>query len=309
MTDVQASRPPGRLKEKSVGTIDVIRALNKRDGAFPTQEQRVADYVKAHIDDISDMNIAALAEHCDVSKPTVIRFCRALGCNGFREFKLRLAQNLAVSQQYLKANPQLTPVSSETAIDQVFNALYENAMAMRSQFDQAAFEAARRALIMSRSVLFAGIGGGSSTVSQEGANRFFRLGIPAVATSDSYILQMRAATLGPQDVLVAVSASGEADALVAAIEIAQEYGATTIALTRPRSRMAEMADICISADLPEGVDIHMPTSSRYIHMMILDAMAYSVAQELSTQTTENLRRIRASLTAYHGRTGPQPLGD
>jgi hypothetical protein len=38
-------------------------------------------------------------------------------------------------------------------------------------------------------------------------------------------------------------------------------------------------------------------------------LAAEVTQDMSGETTENLRRIRASLTAYHGRLGPQPLGD
>ena len=41
----------------------------------------------------------------------------------------------------------------------------------------------------------------------------------------------------------------------------------------------------------------------------LDALALTVARERPDQTRENLRRIRASLTAYHGHTDPQPLGD
>jgi DNA-binding MurR/RpiR family transcriptional regulator len=56
-------------------------------------------------------------------------------------------------------------------------------------------------------------------------------------------------------------------------------------------------------------DVLKPTASRYDYLLIVDALAMAVARERSNETTENLRRIRASLTAYHGRTGPQPLGD
>ena len=81
---------------------DVISELRKHDGNFAAREQKVADFVKANLNTVSDMTIAKVAEAADVSTPTVIRFCRTLGCDGFREFKLRLAQNLAVSQQYLQ---------------------------------------------------------------------------------------------------------------------------------------------------------------------------------------------------------------
>lgn len=296
-------------KKGRSGVADVISALHHHDGKLATQEQKVANYVKAHLEDISAMTIAELAGFCEVSTPTVIRFCRTLGCDGFREFKLRLAQNLAVSMQYLSADPQPVPTEGNTAIDQILGAIYATANVMRSQIQAQAMDDAKSVLLDTRHLLFAGIGGGSSTVAQEAANRFFRLGIPSFATSDSYILQMRAATLAVGDVLFLISASGEADAIVGAAEIAGGYGATTICITKPGTRLANACTIPILIDLPEDRDIHKPTASRYIHMIIVDALAMSVAQDMAHETTENLRRIRASLTAYHGRTGPQPLGD
>lgn len=291
------------------GITDVISVLADRDGKFAAQEQKVANYVKAHLEEISSIAIGDLAEKCGVSKPTVIRFCRTLGCEGFREFKLRLAQNLAVSLQYLSASPDQSAFGSDTALDQVLSALYETANTMRKQIDTAALETAKEALLETRQTLCAGIGGGSATVAHEAANRFFRLGIPSFFTSDSYVLQMRAATLGPGDVLLLISASGEADAIVSAADIATGYGATTICITKPGTRLANSAGIAILVDTPEDPDIFKPTASRYAHLALVDALAMSVAQHNSKKATENLRRIRASLTAYHGRTGPQPLGD
>jgi len=305
----ESNSPDLPPKKGRTGVADVISALHHHDGTLATQEQKVANYVKAHLEDISAMTIAELAGLCEVSTPTVIRFCRTLGCDGFREFKLRLAQNLAVSLQYLSADPQSGPAEGNTAIDQILSAIQATANVMRRQIEAEVLDRAKLALLNTRHLLFAGIGGGSSTVSQEAANRFFRLGIPSLSTSDSYILQMRAATLKAGDVLFLISASGEADAIVGAAEIAGGYGATTICITKPGTRLANACTIPILVDLPEDRDIHKPTASRYIHMIIVDALAMSVAQDMAHETTENLRRIRASLTAYHGRTGPQPLGD
>ena len=296
-------------KKGRKGAGDVISALHHHDGKLATQEQKVADYVKKHLEDVSSMNIADLAAHCEVSTPTVIRFCRTLGCDGFREFKLRLAQNLAVSRQYLSPDPLPDAARGATVVDQILGALFAATNTMRHQIDPEVMEQAKEALLNTQHLLFAGIGGGSSNVSQEAANRFFRLGIPSVSTSDSYILQMRAATLKAGDVLFLISASGEADAIVGAAEIAVGYGATTICITKPNTRLANACTVPIVVDLPEDRDIHKPTASRYVHMILVDALAMAVAQGMAQETTENLRRIRASLTAYHGRTGPQPLGD
>lgn len=289
--------------------IDLISALRDHDGRFPAREQKVATYVQEHLSDISDMTIAELARAVGVSTPTVVRFCRTLGCDGFREFKLRLAQNLAVSLQYISPPPASAQVASDTAVDRVLGALYATANVMRSQVDPDILETAVSEISKSRQLVAAGIGGGSSMVANEAANRFFRLGIPSVALDDSYLLQMRAATLGPEDVLLCISASGEAEELVSAAEIAGGYGAMTIAIAPKGSRLAQISKIAILIDLPEDPDIYKPTASRYAHLIIVDAIAMTVAQVRSATTAENLRRIRASLTAFHGRTGPQPLGD
>ncbi len=291
------------------GAVDLISNLRQLNGTFAAREQKVADFVSAHLEEISGMTIAELAGAVGVSTPTVVRFCRSMGCDGFREFKLRLAQNLAVSLQYLAPSHRDVAEGGAGAVDQVLGALYATVNVMRQQIVPERMDAAVQALTEAGQIVVAGVGGGSTMVAQEAANRMFRLGIPAVAVSDSYLLQMRAATLGANDVLLLVSTSGAADEIVSAAGIAGGYGATVVAITRPGSRLAQEATIAIEADLPEDPDILKPTASRYAHLVIVDALAMSVAQARSEATTENLRRIRASLTAYHGRTGPQPLGD
>ncbi|WP_112322183.1 MurR/RpiR family transcriptional regulator [Oceanibium sediminis] len=304
--------PPGRgqpVRTATPGVVDVLSALHRQDGNLAAQEQKVANYVKEHLEAISSMTIGDLAAGCGVSKPTVIRFCRSLGCTGFPDFKLRLAQNLAVSAQYLHDSATGGAVPSDRVIDHVIDALVAGVDRLRREVDVEMLDAARDAILTTRQIVFAGIGGGSSMVAQEAANRFFRLDFPAINISDSYVLQMRAATLGPGDLLVAISASGEANAIVGACEIAGGYGATTACITKPDTRLAAAAGIPILVDLPEDPDIFKPTASRYAHMVVVDSLAMAVAQAQADKTREYLRRIRASLTAYHGRTGPQPLGD
>ena len=289
--------------------IDLISLLRRLDGRFASREQKVADYVSSHLEDIARMTIGELASACRVSTPTVVRFCRTMGCDGYREFKLRLAQNIAVSLQYLDASTSGEGIEGDAAIDQILGALYATANVMRRQLDSSVMGHARDALASASQIIVCGVGGGSSMVASEAASRFFRLGIPSLSVSDSYMLQMRAATLRRGDVLLLISASGDADEIVSAAEIAGGYGATTISITRPDSRLSRETTYSILCELPEDPDIYKPTASRYAHLILVDALAMTVAQVRGDETSENLRRIRASLTAYHGRTGPQPLGD
>jgi DNA-binding MurR/RpiR family transcriptional regulator len=61
-----------------------------RDSLSPA-ERRVADHVLAHPRAALGNPIAEIARAAQVSQPTVIRFCRSLGCEGLSDFKLRLA--------------------------------------------------------------------------------------------------------------------------------------------------------------------------------------------------------------------------
>lgn len=293
----------------SAAPNDVITALRGMDGRFAAREQRVAEVVKANLEAVTQMTIADLAATAGVSTPTVVRFCRTLGCDGFRDFKMVLAQNLAVSRQYL--DPPVAPgaTGGVEVMLEVQDAAQRCMATLEAQLDGETFEKARAALADCRSLLTIGVGGGSSMIAEEAANRFFRLGRHAVATSDPYLMQMRAAALRPGDVLLAFSNSGHASEVIAALRVARNYGATTICITRGGSPLATASEIALCFDLPEEQDIYKPTASRFAYLLLLDGLALAVARTTPEDTADRLRRLRSSLTAYHGRTGPQPLGD
>ena len=69
--------------------LDRIRAM--RD-SLRRSEQKVAIAVLEEPESATRISLAALAAVAEVSEPTVLRFVRALGCAGFADFKLELAQ-------------------------------------------------------------------------------------------------------------------------------------------------------------------------------------------------------------------------
>lgn len=287
---------------------DLISRLRDLDGKLNTREQRVASHVLGNLGTVTEATLGEVAAAAGVSEPTVIRFCRTLGCEGFKDFKLRLAQNVAVSLQYLETS-SVEARGAAATLDRVLGGIYAAANAARGQTDAGVLDRAVGALRAARQLVFVGLGGGSSMVAAEAANRFFRLGLPAVAISDGYLQRMRAAALEKGDLLFAISASGEARDVVSSVEIANQYGATTVCLTRPDSTLARLAELPILVDLPEDQDIFKPTASRVVHLAFIDTLATCVAELRPDETRERLRRIRSSLAAVHGRTGPQPIGD
>ena len=76
--------------------VNVIEATRAAYDDLRKSERKVADVLLTDPGRILPATLAQTAEFAHVSQPTVIRFCDAIGCSGFQEFKLRLAHSLAL---------------------------------------------------------------------------------------------------------------------------------------------------------------------------------------------------------------------
>ncbi|MBO5770493.1 MAG: MurR/RpiR family transcriptional regulator [Spirochaetales bacterium] len=57
-------------------------------GELSILERKVAAYLLKHEDKIQEMDISDIAKASDVSKATVVRFCKTLGFKGLKDFKI-----------------------------------------------------------------------------------------------------------------------------------------------------------------------------------------------------------------------------
>lgn len=71
-----------------MAVIDKLR--QKKD--FTSVECDIADYVLAHLEEVTTMSIATLAERTYTSNATIIRFCHKLGIKGYRDFRIVLSR-------------------------------------------------------------------------------------------------------------------------------------------------------------------------------------------------------------------------
>ena len=287
---------------------DIILKIRKLDGKLANSEQKVSDFVLNNLPRIAHMKHDEIAEEAGVSVATVNRFCKSIGCEGFKDFKIIIAQSIAVNTQYIgQQNDANSPAG--LLVHKVFEGLVDSLNIARNQINEDDLEASAKLLASANRIVFFGVGGGSANIAREGANRFFRLGIPSEAHCDGYFQRMLAATLKKSDVIFAVSASGTPPELLESVAIAHLYGAATISLTKIDSPLANSTNVSIQVDLPEDQNIFKPTASRLVMMAIIDVLATRVAQTKQDITKENLRRIRNALIPLSKEVGPKPIGD
>jgi len=120
---------------------------------------------------------------------------------------------------------------------------------------------------------------------------------------------MMAATLGRNDVVIAISTTGNATEVIEAATVAKQYGALIIAVTKPRSRLAAIADIALGVHVGEAPDALKPTASRYAILAAIDLLAASTAYCKPLESQTRMRRIKYELLKGTDGNSNGPLGD
>ncbi len=263
----------GRLGDQSRSAIldQVRRALPDLSAA----EKRVAEQVLAHPRAVLGDPIAEIARAASVSQPTVIRFCRSLGCDGLSDFKLRLAS--ALSGNLPVTHTQVTGEDSVLELGaKVLGNTASAVLEVRNQLNQEALDQAIGRLLGARRIEFHAVGH-SVVVAQDAQLKFLRFGIPTVAYTDSRVQLLAAQVLGAEDVIVVISSSGKVPELLQVVDVAQGRGAAVVAITAGSSPLARKADVALVVDHHEDVDTQVPMISRILHLLVIDILAVGVA--------------------------------
>jgi len=290
-----------------------VGVLNRIQAELPrlhSAEKRVADTVVADPAGAMLMSIADLATTAHASEPTVMRFVRKVGCSGFSDFKLRLSQDVAVSQMFVFPEGEEPPLNPNDIAERVHLSAVQALSYSLTQSDPKALRAGAEAILAASRVFCFGIGGSSANLANEAANRLFRYDIHAIFTSDHYQQRLMAGLCNQSDVLLVFSVTGQPVTLVECAEIARELGAHVISITRRESALAKASTIVLPLDIPDHKGhAQIPHRTRYGQMYILDCLATLVATAQLPVVADKIRTLRALLINVHGPTEDQPLGD
>ena len=291
------------------GIPDILSIIKDSYAELRPAERRVADVVLADVTFSVDASNAEIARKADVSEPTVTRFCRAIGCDGVRDFKLKLAQSVVVGRLYLAPGEPLPTGDRSPLWSVVFGEARNALAAVERSIDPADVLRAAALIAGAHQVLVFGLGGSSTALAEETQNRLFRYGVMAVAHADPYMLKMTAATLKPNDVIIAISGTGRTREVVEVVELAKHYRAKAICLTAPDSDLARLGDVKLTVSVPEYPDPLKPAASRYAFLAIIDLVATAVGYKLDGAARETLRRIKYTVLSHRKGTVLEPLGD
>jgi RpiR family carbohydrate utilization transcriptional regulator len=269
--------------------------------ALPPAEQRVAKLLLADPRAFATLPVSELALRSEVSKPTVVRFCRSVGYDGLADFKIKLAGSVNEGVPFVHRAVEEDDKSGDLVVKVVDNAVAA-LLHYRNDASSHAFERAIAALTAAgqngKRIEFYGVGN-SGIVAQDAHHKFFRLGVRSTWCSDGHVLMMSATMLGPGDCAVILSNSGRSRDCLDAAEIARKNGATTIILTASGSPLAQMGQapgqVLLAVDHPEDFERYSPMVSRLLQLLAVDILTTGVALRLGERLRPMLQEIKKNL--------------
>jgi len=249
-------------------------------------ERQIADWINENPGRIISLSIVELADLCSCSEATVVRFSKRLGMSGYQELKIALASEGGGST----IDTHITREDSAFEMyEKVCNDIYLALERTKSSLQADKLHLAAQNLCHANRVVLFGLGN-SASVAMDGAHKFLRLGINAVAYSDNHMQVIAASHLTPRDVAIAISHSGSSRDIVDALKLARDRGAFTIAITNAgKSPILKHSDVVLSTSAEETEYSILGLNSRLVQLAIINSLYFYVAYNRNGGVNDSIR--------------------
>ncbi|MDJ0336685.1 SIS domain-containing protein [Cryobacterium sp. PH31-O1] len=272
----------------------LLEHLNDVMGTLRNSERKVAQLVAGNPSYVMNATMAGVAEAAGVSEPTVMRFCTSLGFLGFQQFKISLAQTLA-----LGIPATLSTIGREDSLKELSTKIFDHTISSldraRRFLDPIQIDRAVSAILAGSSLHLAGLGA-SAIIALDAEQKEPLFGIPCSAPVDPHQQYMAAAMAHPGSVFIVISNTGRTRSIVQVAQTARAKGATVIGISGDESPLLKHCDIPLIVKTIEDTDIYTPTVSRLAGLVVIDILATAVTLRLGPEHMDRLTEMKEGLS-------------
>lgn len=194
-----------------------------------SSEKKVADYILKNLEDVIGMSMIELSDKCDVSQPTIMRFVKSLGFDGYKDFQYCLisqgVNNHALYGYHISKDEKIENVPAGICATVI--TMLEETLKSLSLYD---YQKSIDAIMKARNIYIFGVEN-SHTVCSDLCTKLTYLGLRCCYFGDSYMQRIIAENLNSGDVAIGISYNGSSKDTVDALKAAKKQGAVTICIT------------------------------------------------------------------------------
>ena len=255
-------------------------------------EKKIADYLLQNSHH-APLTITELSEKTGSSEATIVRFAKRIGCDGYQELKILLAQeDNHVVNRSIEDGDQPQEIYRKLSDD-----VYSTLLRARKNNDDSVFDEACTLILKTKYLLIFGIGN-SYAVAFDMNHKLLRLGLKSSAVGDSHLMLIDATASDKSTLVVGISHSGCTRDVVDACAIAKKNGSKVIALTSDaKSPLAKVADLILLSESDELSYRLLGLTSRYAQLAIIDTI-YTMIAMRNRKTQENVEKIESIVLAH-----------
>lgn len=264
-----------RVSDPIGNGVNILEVVRLQRDDLRKSDRKVADTVLADPWRVLDATVAETARRAEVSQPTVIRFCMSIGCLGYQDFKLRLAQSLALGTPATHSAILPDDGAAEVA-EKILDYTITSLDWVRNHLDGRAIDKAVDILTKARRIEFFGFGA-SGIVARDAQQKFPLFDVPCGVEIDAHQQTMVASMLQAGDLVVVISNTGATASLIETARLARASGATVLGLLGARGPLAGQCDHVILAETLDNTSIYTPTTSRIAALAVIDILSTAVA--------------------------------
>lgn len=271
----------------------ILARVREHLSSLRPSERKVAEVVLDRPQEVVHMTLAELAAGAGVSQPTIVRFATGVGCDGFHDFRLQLAQNVALG---IPATQSVIEPGDDaaTTVSKVFDFSITSLDHVRRHLDTSALQAAVDALADGSHLVFLGLGA-SGIVAADAEQKFPLFGVPCSAPVDTHQQFIAASTASPTSVFVAISNTGRTVSIIDTVRVARERGATVVSITGGPSPLTDLSDVSLVVESLDNTDVFTPTISRLAQLVVVDVLATMVLLRRDPAVLEDVRLMKSRL--------------
>lgn len=272
----------------------VLIHLREASDILSQTERPVADFLLEHPDEAAALTIHALAQKTFASPSTIVRMCRKLGFEGYKDMRRALTYELAVRKR--NAQMERREIKRANSLQDIVDIItYKNVSSLedtRMLMDTEVLQQCVDLLRGCKSILLFGIGA-SLIAAQDAHLKFLRLNKPCFISSDWHSQYLQAKNSTPDDVGIAISYSGNTVEVIECMKVLKENHTPIIAITRGvPSPVLKLADLRLHTTSGESLFRSGAMSSRISQLNIIDILYTAFANSDYENSLKQLSRTR-----------------
>ncbi|KUO77077.1 MAG: hypothetical protein APF77_23580 [Clostridia bacterium BRH_c25] len=271
--------------------MDVFLRIEEAYEHFTNSEKKIAQHLLSKSSDIYNYNINEMANECNTSTSSIVRFCHKLGFEKFQDFKT----NLILSVSNVDSNKKIIyeDISLDDSIDEIVEKIIminlKTINNTKALLNTEQLENAIRVLDKADTIYLFGVGV-SGLVAMDFQYKLLRINKRAFMYLDSHSQLTSSINIGANDVAVGISHSGKTYEIFKAMEMAKLKGATTISITKfGVNPISKDADIKLYvADIEKNLRVGA-IASRIAQLTLIDILLMGLTKNNYEKITQRLK--------------------